>query len=97
MPRDASDDDGDRGGGGALSLMATTETQNSKLFHTFPSNVDVDVDVGQVAELPRASPRREVARAQRRLEGLVHDAHDPLDRPMRAPGAPHGVICALRP
>ena len=93
MPRDTSDDDGDRGGGGALSLMATTETKNCKLFHTFPSNVVVDV--GQVAGLSRASPRREVARAHRRLQGLVHDAHDPLDRPMRAPGAPSGRYLCL--
>ena len=96
MPRDASDDDGDRGGGGALSLMATTEIKNSKLFHTFLYNVDVDV--GQVAGLPRASPGREVGRAHLRLEGLVHDAHDPLDRPMRALQVRlQGVICALRP
>ena len=96
MPRDASDDDGDRGGGGALSLMATTEIKNSKLFHTFPYNVDVDV--GQVAGLPRASPRREMGRAHLRLEGPVHDAHDPLDRPMRALQVRlKGVICALRP
>ena len=46
--------------------------------------------------LERSSRRRGVAWVHEGLDDIHDEAHDHLDRPQRAPGAPQGVICALR-
>ena len=46
--------------------------------------------------LERSSRRRGVTRVHEGLDDIHNEAHNNLDRPQRAPGAPQGVICALR-
>ena len=44
----------------------------------------------------RSSRAEGVTRVHKGLDGIHNEAHNNLDRPQRAPGAPQGVICALR-
>ena len=44
----------------------------------------------------RSSRAEGVTRVHNGLDGIHNEAHDHLDGPQRAPGAPQGVICALR-
>ena len=41
-------------------------------------------------QMERSSRRRGVTRVHKGLDDIHDDAHDPLDRPQRAPGAPSG-------
>ena len=52
---------------------------------------------GRLARLEGSSPRDRVMWVHEGLEYIHHDTHDPQQRPQRSPGAPQGVICALRP
>ena len=46
--------------------------------------------------LERSSRWRGVAWVHEGLDDIHNETHNNLDGPQRAPGAPQGVICALR-
>ena len=50
-----------------------------------------------LARLERSSPRDPVAWVHEGLDDIQHETHCHQHRPQRSPGAPQGVICALRP
>ena len=53
----------------------------------FSNNFSKRMVAGQ---MERSSRRRGVTRVHKGLDDIHDDAHDPLDRPQRAPGAPSG-------